>query len=429
MSNRKDRTQALAARSRFRMDDLEVQPDRLVVIRDGTEIKLELRMMEVLVLLAEHAGDTMSTERLLIEIWEGTFYGDNPVNKTMSTLRSRIGDDSRNPRYIETVSKVGYRLIASVDLPEDYRRLPSDDDRWMEGSPYMGLSAFDNAHSKVFCGRGSVVTELLKAMRGQLENRNRFILIVGSSGCGKTSLLRAGVIPRITRANGVDGLEALSIASCDLAAAQPGDMLSPLAAALATWTLGGRPVMPPQTQAQLRELLAQTPEAIREYVDEAFRRCTDRRHDRQPHAHLLLTIDHAEALVAASGTDAGALETFSRALQSICASPGVLTIMLARLDFYPKLSESLPVLADLKAGGGHVEVFTPRYGEIAEIIRRPAWQADLSFEKNPGTQMRLDDVLRDATRSQPDALPLLQHTLQTLYEHRTEQVHADVRRL
>lgn len=421
MSNRKDRTQALAARSRFRMDDLQVQPDRLVVIRDGAEIRLELRMMEVLVFLAEHSGEAMSTDRLLIEIWEGAFYGDNPVNKTISTLRSRIGDDSRTPRYIETVSKVGYRLIASVTLPEDYRRMPTNSDRWTAGSPYVGLSAFDNSHTKVFCGRGGVVTELLQAMRNQIDNRRRFVLMVGSSGCGKTSLLRAGVIPRLSRSNGMDGLEALSIASCDLAATQAGDMLSPLAAALAAWTLDGRAVMPPQTPEQLRTLLAETPEAIHGYVDEAFRRCAGDRYEQQPHAHLLLTIDHAEALVAGGSADAVSLDAFARALQAICACPRVLTVMLARLDFYPKLSEALPALVELKTGGGHIEVFTPRYGEIGDIIRKPAWQADLSFEKHPETNMRLDDVLRDATRFQPDALPLLQHTLQTLYERRTTQ--------
>ena len=106
-------------RSQFRIGDLLVVPTRLVVVRDGKEIKFEPRWMQVLVMLAEPAGETLSTERLLIDVWGSTVYGDSPVSKTISYIRKSVGDDSRKPRYIDTVSKVGYRLIASVSLPED----------------------------------------------------------------------------------------------------------------------------------------------------------------------------------------------------------------------------------------------------------------------------------------------------------------------
>ena len=108
---------SIAHRSQFRIGALLVIPARLVVVRDGQEIKLEKRWMQVLVMLAEHAGETLSTERLLIEVWSSTVYGDSPVSKTVSCLRKSIGDDSRRPRYIETVSKAGYRLIAPVSYP------------------------------------------------------------------------------------------------------------------------------------------------------------------------------------------------------------------------------------------------------------------------------------------------------------------------
>ena len=107
--------------SQFRIGDLLVVPASLVV-RNGQEIKFEPRWMQVLVMLAEHAGETLSTERLLIEVWRSTVYDDSPVRKTISYLRKYIGDDSRKPCYIETVNRVGYRLIAPVNLPEDHTR-------------------------------------------------------------------------------------------------------------------------------------------------------------------------------------------------------------------------------------------------------------------------------------------------------------------
>lgn len=405
-------------RSQFRIGDLLVIPGRLIVVRDGQKIKFEPRWMEVLVMLAEHVGETLSTERLLIEVWGSTVYGDSPVSKTISYIRKSISDDSRKPRYVETVSKVGYRLIAPVSLPEDYRRMPSE--RWTKGSPYVGLSAFGADHASVFCGRSRIVADLLRAMRVQIENQRRFVLIVGASGCGKTSLLRAGAIPLLTKPDGFDGLRAVSVTTCDLAA-NGSDPLIPLTAALAAWTLGTRPVFPPQTAEQLKALLTETPDMIEGFVSEAFRRHSERDLAEQPYTHLLLTVDHAEALVATTDVDADARDAFARVLQALCACPHVMVTMIARGDFYLKLIEALPALAELKAGDGHLDVMAPRYGEIGEIIRSPAWKADLSFETDPETRTRLDDALRDAALSQPDALPLLQHTLQTLYERRNAQ--------
>ncbi len=405
-------------RSQFRIGDLLVIPARLVVVRDGQEIKLEKRWMQVLVMLAEHAGETLSTERLLIEVWGSTVYGDSPVSKTISCIRKSIGDDSRKPRYIETVSKAGYRLIAPVSLPEDYRRMPSE--QWTAGNPYVGLSAFDADHASVFCGRSRIVADLLRAMRVQIDNQRRFVLIVGASGCGKTSLLRAGAIPLLTKPDGFDGLRALAVSTCDLAA-NGRDPLIPLTAALATWTLGDRQVFPPQMPEQLKILLTETPEMIEGFVSEAFRHHSKRDPAEQPYAHLLLTVDHAEALVATTDIDTDARDAFARVLQALCACPHVMVTMIARGDFYLKLIEALPTLAEFKAGDGHLDVMAPRYGEIGEIIRSPAWKADLSFETDPVTRTRLDDALRDAALSQPDALPLLQHTLQTLYERRNDQ--------
>lgn len=419
MSSRKDRAKALASRSRFWIDDLHVQPDRCVVMRDKDEIRLELRMMEVLVMLAEHTGETITKEKLLVDVWGSEIYGDSPVNKVISRLRDLIGDDARKARYIETVSKVGFRMIAAVTLPEDYRRMPAKP--WKEGSPYVGLSAYGASHAPVFCGRGRSVGDLLRAMRIQMENDRRFVMIVGASGCGKTSLLRAGAIPLLRKPDGFEGLRALSVASCDLSVAHAADPMTPLLAALATWTLGDRPVFPPQTIEQLKDQLSQKSDSIAGFISQAFcqnSRCSP---EQYPYDHLLLTIDHAETLVASVDMDTGTHETFERLVIALCDCPHVLVTMITRSDFYPKLTEKFPALAERKAGDGHLDVLPPRYGEIGEIIRTPAWKANLSFEMDLDSRDRLDDVLRDAAVSQPDALPLLQHALHTLYERRKEQ--------
>lgn len=420
-----DRSRALATHSRFRVGAMLVQPDRLIVSIDGRDTELEPRMMEVLVALAEHAGEVVSSEQLLIEVWRGTFYGDNPVHKAIAYLRKVFGDDLKSPRYIETIRKRGYRLIAKVSYPDDYRRVALQTSAWNGANPYVGLSAFDDEHAGVFFGRSRVTAELLAAMRQQIDNQRRFLLIVGASGCGKTSLLNAGALPLLRQDGGFDGLRALSVARCDLAGIDTGDALLHLAASLAQWTLGGRPVFAPGPASDLAAAIRQSPESIAIAIEDAFRRHPSRELADQRYAHLLLTIDHAEALVANRARDPERHDpqrdaAFSRALHFLCESPRVMVAMIVRGDFYLSLVEAYPEIADRKLGEGHFDVLTPRPGEIAQIIRTPAALAGLTFEEDAQTAEHLDDVLRDAANAHADALPLLQHTLQALYERRSD---------
>jgi eukaryotic-like serine/threonine-protein kinase len=415
-----DRIRTLATRSRFRIGGALVQPDRLVVTMDDRDIVFEPRMMEVLVALAEHAGEVVTAEQLLIEVWRGSFYGDNPVHKAIAYLRKALGDDLKSPRYIETIRKRGYRLVAKVTYPEDYRRVAEHTAAWGSNSPYVGLAAFDSHHAGVFFGRSRATAELLAAMRQQIDNQRRFVLIVGASGCGKSSLLNAGAVPLLCQPGGFDGMHALALARCDLAGLEAGDALTHLATALSAWSLGERPVFAPGSAADLADAIRRSPESITATIEDAFRRHPSRELAEQPHAHLLLLIDHAEALVATAAQDLKRDHAFSDALHHLCESPRVMVAMIVRSDFYLTLVETYPEIAARKLGEGHFDVLTPLPGEIAQIIRIPASLAGLTFEEDSHSKEHLDDVLRDAANEHADALPLLQHTLQALYERRSD---------
>jgi len=95
----------------FRLGTWTVLPARLMIKGEGGEKHLEPKAMEMLVYLAEHAGETVSRETLGKEIWRGTYGSDEALSRIISLLRSQLGDSSKNPRYIETIPKVGYRLI------------------------------------------------------------------------------------------------------------------------------------------------------------------------------------------------------------------------------------------------------------------------------------------------------------------------------
>ena len=405
-------------RSRFRIGDLLVHPDRNVVVREGQEIRLEPMWMQVLVYLAENRDRVIGTQMLLNDVWGHTHREEAAVHKVISLLRSKVFlEDKRKPRHLENIRGEGYRLIAPVAFPNDYVSSRADACTWTEGSPYVGLAAFDEAHADVFFGRGDAIARVMAAMRAQRENGRRLVLLVGASGSGKTSLLRAGVVPRLVRNGGEDGLRALSVARCDLGTAPGGDALAELAAALATWTLSGRPVLSPQPTESLRQTLIERPRSIHAQIDEAFRRFPGRI-EAEPHAHLLLTLDHAEGLVAVGEDDPARHGAFARVLDALCEHPRVLAAMVVRGDFYPKLMEAVPSLIERKGSLGHVDVARPTAIEINDIITLPAISAGLEFERDPGTRAvhYLNHTLAEAARGQADVLPLLQHTLHELYK-------------
>src|SRR5580765_8167336 len=102
----------------FSIGDWRVDPSLRTLSGVKGERHLEPKLMQVLVLLAEHAGQVVSKERLLETVWADTFVGDEVLSRSISELRRALGDDSKAPRYIQTIPKGGYRLIASVNSHE-----------------------------------------------------------------------------------------------------------------------------------------------------------------------------------------------------------------------------------------------------------------------------------------------------------------------
>ena len=99
----------------FLIHDCTVFPSRNIVESPAGEQHLEPKAMLVLLALTAKAGDVVSREQLLEEVWPDTYSGDAALTRCISLLRSALDEDKDNRRFIETVSKSGYRLIAPVD--------------------------------------------------------------------------------------------------------------------------------------------------------------------------------------------------------------------------------------------------------------------------------------------------------------------------
>jgi transcriptional activator of cad operon len=98
----------------LRIGDWCVNPASGQISRDGETARVEVRTMRLLLCLAEHPGEVVSIEDLLTQVWSGVFVNPDSVYQAVASLRRVLGDDPRQPTYIETVPRLGYRMIAAV---------------------------------------------------------------------------------------------------------------------------------------------------------------------------------------------------------------------------------------------------------------------------------------------------------------------------
>ncbi len=111
----------------FRVGRFEVHPKRLTLVADGESVRLEPKVMAVLVYLAERAGDVVTRNEFAEHVWRGRVVSDEVLSRDISILRSNLGDNAKEPEYVMTVPRVGYRLIAPVaPLHAPPAELPAD---------------------------------------------------------------------------------------------------------------------------------------------------------------------------------------------------------------------------------------------------------------------------------------------------------------
>ena len=106
----------------FRLGHWEVYPLRNVVSRAEASLRLEGKAIHVLMVLAQHPGEVVTRRTLLEEVWQDRPVSDEVLSRCISLLRSTLGDDPKDPSYIQTIPRTGYRLLASVRPIENLSR-------------------------------------------------------------------------------------------------------------------------------------------------------------------------------------------------------------------------------------------------------------------------------------------------------------------
>ncbi len=342
---------------------------------------------------------------------------------------ARQGMRSRLPRWLQRLPWVEFheglddkvalsRLVAAIKVaipPDALAQGKVRDAR----CPYRGLQVFDEEHAEFFFGREADVGWLLEALRD-----SRFLAVVGPSGSGKSSLVRAGLIPALRRGDfqrrgdpfpegdlgawspdptRLSGPNSTEINSKDwlIQVFQPGRRpLDSLAFALLKCNQGTLS----QNLGTLVEELRADENGLGRLTQEILAHATHT-------THLALVVDQFEELFTLCEADA-ARRAFIANLLHAASTPGgqAVVILTMRADFYSQAA-TYPDLA-VHLADNQVLVSPMTGVELTRAITLPAQKVGLSFE--PGL---VDRLLAD-TEGEPGALPLLQHALLELWERR-----------
>jgi len=359
----------------------------------------------------------------------------------------------RNLQEFEELLREHFRdfLVARVDQEVGQKLLSSKVRRW-KSSPFRGLNVFDFEHAPIFHGRTRAIGEVLEALEGQVRSQRPFVLVVGASGSGKSSLVRAGVLPLLTQPETIEGvgLWRWSVTRPG-AGGSGGDCFDALAAALLE-----SHALPALQDPESRNAIGNLGSELREHADSVALRVRDAldhaarewkiqhchsleekerqlrssgrsdeadvaRQQRErlelPKARLALVVDQLEELFT-TGFSPEVRQKYISALAGLVRSGRVFVLATLRNDFYASYQE-FPDLIELTKPGGKFDLRPPTASEIGNMIRLPAEAAGLHFELDRETGQGLDQALRDTASATPESLPLLEHVLSLLYDQQS----------
>lgn len=311
----------------------------------------------------------------------------------------------RLPRFLTRLTWVDFR--AGLDDAEAFQRLVCGIQGIAPGvtasedaaivCPFRGLQVFDEEHARFFFGRNALTQHLIEQLR-----EDRFLAVLGPSGSGKSSLVRAGVLPQIR--NGVlPGSQHWPIVIFKPGAHPLESLASRLLPSIAK---GADPI---QVRQSLLELLRKDERGLHSTVQIALADSSDT-------LRFVIVVDQFEEVFTLCDQSDSPLSLINNLLYaSTIASGQTIVVITMRADFFGKCA-LYPELA-ARLSDRDVLVGPMDGDELRRVMEGPAELVGLHYEKG------LVDTILDDLGPEPGSgtLPLLQHTLLELWERRRGQ--------
>lgn len=291
------------------------------------------------------------------------------------------------------------------------------------GNPFRGLEPFKFEDQDLFFGRSQAIEEVMSALRRQAADHHPVVIVQGLSGSGKSSLVRAGVMPLLMQPGVVE-----NIAAWRRAEFNPGQSAEQVFLGLAE-CLFQQTALPElgrvgATAAVLAQMLENQPAKVPSLLGQALQQVSVDLQSVEslpapPACRLILLIDQLEELFSDDRHFPPALRLkLDMAITALVESELVWCLITLRSDQISRLGE-LESLSNLTRQGGLSLLAAPSETDLSLMIRLPARAAGVEFEQDARSGLRLEDRLLMEARNAPDGLPLLSFVLQALYEKMT----------
>ena len=356
---------------------------------------------------AATAREAVEDRRRLDEFFRTHFFNEN------NTFRRafRIFDsDAAFRELVETqLRKLLNRRISAE------RRAAAGIAEW-RGSPFRADRPFDIGDERVFTGREQETRALLKRLEERPAGSRGLLLLSGPSGSGKTSLLRAGLVPRLTRPFLFEDIATVRCALVDPGADGP----TPLAA-LATRLYAPDVLGTPLAElglalAGLERLLASEPELAAGQLASALAQLA-KGNDAKAQARLAIIVDPLDSALAGSATDRDAL---LQALHGLAGHPAIWVVAALRSDALRHLTPLAERLLDQvqPVAEQWLVLEPPPTARIRQVIEIPARVAGIELDAGTvGEGRSLVERLESEAAALRDWAPPVQALLQAAYEH------------
>src|SRR5580698_121371 len=103
----------------FRFGDIEVREREFSIVKAAEVLPVEPKAFRVLLMLLRNSQKLITKEELLNAVWGDAAVTENSLTRAIALLRRLLGDDAREPRFIQTITSIGYRWLCPVTIEEN----------------------------------------------------------------------------------------------------------------------------------------------------------------------------------------------------------------------------------------------------------------------------------------------------------------------